>query len=123
MSGTGVPNNEAPTRLTPMSLDQPVGSTREGMPVYPSLWFAQMIQRILSYLGQPGTSGQTLTEQVTNIGDIVTNNTTINNSSATFAGGMAVFGQDETSVPVPLPPLPAVGVTLPEVMARVSIGF
>ena len=33
-----------------------MGTVRDGM-VYPSMPFVQMMQRIISYLGQPGTTG------------------------------------------------------------------
>jgi hypothetical protein len=73
MSGTGQSNTQAPTRLTPIVLDQPIVDARTGQP---TPYFGQMIQRILSYLGQPATSssggggsgsGLTITEQITNL--------------------------------------------------------
>lgn len=69
MSGGG-----APTRLTPMSMDQPIGHTRGeagNVEVWPSPYFAQVIVRILAYLGQPlspggsgGGSNSTIGEQI-----------------------------------------------------------
>jgi hypothetical protein len=73
MSGTGQSNTQAPTRLTPIVLDQPIVDARTGQP---TPYFGQMIQRILSYLGQPGSatttgttgsSGLTVTEQLNNL--------------------------------------------------------
>ncbi len=66
MSGTGQ-NNRAPTRLTPMGTDQPIGNDPKGTGIWPSMWFAQMIERLLSYVGQPvssNTPGQTISSQV-----------------------------------------------------------
>lgn len=66
MSGTGIPDFLAPTRLTPVAADQAIGTAADGSSIMPSMYFSQMIQRILSYLGQPASSvdGQTLTDQV-----------------------------------------------------------
>lgn len=72
MSGTGQSNTQAPTRLTPIVLDQPIVDAQTGQP---TPYFGQVIQRILSYLGQPATSssgggsgsGLTITEQITNL--------------------------------------------------------
>lgn len=123
MSGTGVPDNSAPTVLTPMIPDQPIGNTRAGEQVYPSFWFSQTLLRILAYLGQPNGSGSTVSQQISNIGDIITNNTTNNSSSSTIASVAALLAQEETG-PLPLPPFPPnEELTLPAVMARVAIGF
>lgn len=75
MSGTGQNNNAAPTRLTPVALDQAIGFDGEGRDVMPAPWFGQMLQRLLSSLGQPGTgtggagggSGQTVFDQITDL--------------------------------------------------------
>lgn len=73
MSGTGQKDSQAPTRLTPIVLDQSIVDTASGRP---TPYFGQMIQRILSYLGQPGSttatgtstsSGLTVTEQLNNL--------------------------------------------------------
>lgn len=79
MSGQG---SGAPTRLTPISIDQPIVDPTTGRP---TPFFGQTIQRILSYLGQPGSgssggtgggssSGSTLTvsQQLTNLTNEVT---------------------------------------------------
>lgn len=72
MSGFGS-SNQAPTRLTPIVVDQPITDARTGQP---TPYFAQMMQRVLSYLGQPGSStgtgttsssGLTVSEQLTNL--------------------------------------------------------
>lgn len=47
----------APTVLTPINIDLPFGKDTNGDPVFPDMQFAQMIQRILSFLGQPVGSG------------------------------------------------------------------
>jgi hypothetical protein len=57
MSGTDQNNTSAPTRLTPIAGDQPIGTDADGRPIAPTFYFFQMIQRILAYLGQPGSSG------------------------------------------------------------------
>ena len=71
MSGSGQPGHRAPTRLTPIEIDQPIADPATGRP---TPYFGQMVQRILSYLGQPGPttgggtggggSGLTITEQL-----------------------------------------------------------
>lgn len=62
MSGSGTNNFSAPSQLSTISGDQPLGSTTDGKPVMPSFYFLQFLQRILSYIGQPvGNSGITLT--------------------------------------------------------------
>lgn len=57
MSGTDQPGFRAPSRLTPIAMDQPIGHDMSGGKVMPTPYFAQMLQRILSYVGQPPTSG------------------------------------------------------------------
>lgn len=72
MSGTGQKDAQAPTRLTPIVLDQSIVDPVSGRP---TPYFGQMVQRILSYLGQPvpiatGTfsnSGLTVSEQLNNL--------------------------------------------------------
>jgi hypothetical protein len=73
MSGTGQRDTQAPTRLTPIVVDQPITDPKTGGP---TPYFAQSYQRILSYLGQPGSatttgttgsSGLTVTEQLNNL--------------------------------------------------------
>ena len=76
MSGTGHSNTAAPSRLTPIAQDQPIGHTEDGHPIKGSMYFNQMITRILAYLGQPGPTGTggasggnnlTVSEQLTNL--------------------------------------------------------
>jgi hypothetical protein len=76
VSGTGHSNTAAPSRLTPIAQDQPIGLTPDGHPIVGTLYFNQMITRILAYLGQPGPSGGggasggnnlTVSEQLTNL--------------------------------------------------------
>jgi|SRR5580700_2732027 hypothetical protein len=56
MSGTGQRNTAAPTRLTPIATDQPIGQSAGGETlIFGSPYFTQMITRILAYLGQPGS--------------------------------------------------------------------
>ena len=71
---SGQNNQNAPDRLTPISGDQPIGTDVAGNTIKPTFYFFQTIQRILSYLGQPGqgstnSAGTTLTvsEQLTNL--------------------------------------------------------
>ena len=69
--------NAAPSRLTPINVTQAFGQDDQGKPVYPSMEFAQMIQRLLSFIGQPASSGGTIiggnnftiSEQISNITD------------------------------------------------------
>lgn len=92
MSGNS--GNQAPTKLTPVSGDHPFGYTADGSPVKMTFEHFQMIQRILSYLGQPGqgnsngspSSGLTIGAQL----DI------LNNTVAVLQGspGTAAFGLD-----------------------------
>lgn len=71
MSGTNAPPNQAPTVILTMLGNQPIGIDTEGKPVLPTMPFVQMVQRIVSYLGQPvpssdvgGRSGVTLSQQM-----------------------------------------------------------
>lgn len=57
MSGTGQKGSSAPTHLTPMAMDQPIGQTAKGETILATPYFGQMITRILAYLGQPVSSG------------------------------------------------------------------
>ena len=86
MSGTGQRNTAAPTRLTPIANDQPIGQSSDGQTlVFGSPYFTQMITRILAYLGQPtsssnltttvggNTTNLTVTEQLSQLQTIVSN--------------------------------------------------
>ena len=51
----------APNKILTILGDQPIGSV-QGDHVYPAMSFVQMLQRIVSYIGQPGgTSGSATT--------------------------------------------------------------
>ena len=75
MSGTGTEDFRAPTRLTPIAGDQPIGYYDEAAGgVLPSTYFTQMLQRIISYLGQPTENnppGQTISSQVGDLNELV----------------------------------------------------
>lgn len=71
MSGSGQSGSGAPSHLTPIAMDQPIGMSEDGKAVLPTYWFGQMITRILAYLGQPvsgsgssGGSNLTIGEQI-----------------------------------------------------------
>lgn len=82
MSGAGQTSG-APTFLTPIAVDQPIGRDAEGRDVGATMYFSQMIQRILSYLGQPaqatggggsgGITNLTVSQQLTNIQNEISN--------------------------------------------------
>jgi hypothetical protein len=165
---SGANNQGPPDRLTPIAGDQPIGNVDENGVVRPTQYFFQMMQRILSYLGQPGqgtTTGApntnlTVSEQLTYLMNAV--------DQAQFGPGAAAIGLDGrvstierllrrlpwyypkaprppvASLRIPVqairPPLPAqwpwfpaapatpstsssTGLTQPQVMARVDIGF
>jgi len=59
MSGSEHPECRAPARLAPIAGYQSIGTDPNGGKVMPTAYFAQMLQRMLSYLGQPPTSGTT----------------------------------------------------------------
>jgi hypothetical protein len=67
--GPGSAPGSAPSKITTIVIDQPIGEVR-GNQVYALMTFAQLIQRIVSYLGQPGSgsggvpSGNTVTQDV-----------------------------------------------------------
>jgi len=90
-----IPPGSAPNKLLPLLADQPIGEVR-GSYVYPTMPLAQMLQRILSYLGQPGSAtggkptGETLTQGV---------------QSAAELAGFAAYGVPaEAAFSVPQPP-------------------
>lgn len=141
MSGTGHNDFLAPTRLTPVAADQPIGQMVGGQ-VMPSMFFSQMIQRILAYLGQPAQSadGQTLTDQVIAIGVIADTALQTAQSAASVAISVAAgleqkLAQNATTAELPvnqgvpdvvnlvLPLAPPFGVTPAQLAARVYFGF
>lgn len=83
MSGTGQKNTAAPTRLTPIAIDQPIGQGADSTLIFPSQYFAQSYTRLLAYLGQPGPSSgggsgggsnMTITEQLSALTTLITEN-------------------------------------------------
>ena len=65
--GPGLPPGRAPTRLTPIAPDTHIGQTSTGTFVYMSMPFGQWGQRLVSYIGQPGTNnppGVSISDQV-----------------------------------------------------------
>src|SRR5208282_206142 len=66
----GSPPGRAPTKLLTILGDQPIGRTAKGEAVFADMTLVQMLQRIISYLGQPGSAtggvptGGTLTSGV-----------------------------------------------------------
>jgi hypothetical protein len=124
MSGTGQKNTSAPDRLTPMSGDQPIGQTADGRPVLASMWFNQLIVRILAYLGQPssssGTTGGgggigsslTISEQVTQLSNTISEPSSLPAESAGLSGRIAAI-EDALPAPwVPAAPTPASEITV-----------
>lgn len=66
MSGTGQ-SGRSPTRLTPITGTEPIAQDDKGQGFRPTMYFLQLIQRLLSYIGQPtssNTPGVTLSGQV-----------------------------------------------------------
>ena len=61
-----------PTKILTILGDQPIGSVQAER-VYPSMPFVQMLQRIVSYIGQPGTNstGGSLSSQVSAVTEFV----------------------------------------------------
>lgn len=121
MSGTGTNSLSAPSQLSTISGDQPLGNTMDGQPVMPSFYFLQFLQRILSYIGQPvGNSGVTLTttavEALASAQEALTQVTNIQQSSLTIQAQLA------TGVPlnVPLPAAPNNCLTQGQVLARMT---
>lgn len=90
---SGANNQGPPTRLTPIAGDMPIGRTDDGTPIRPSFEFFQCIQRILSYLGQPGqgnpdgtpSSDLTVAEQLDKLANLVAN---LSASPGTAAPGL-----------------------------------
>lgn len=143
MSGTGVPDFLAPTRLTPVAADQAIGKGADGSDVMPSMYFSQMIQRILSFLGQPASSsnGTTLSDQVVAVTEIANTALQVATSAAGTAVSLAaVFDQKIAEIsggtlpPFPPPPTPEIvslilplppppGLSFPQVMAIGYFGF
>lgn len=95
MSGTGQHNTTAPTRLTPISVDQPIGQDQSGNGIFPSLYFAQSYTRVLAFLGDPssssssggsGTGGNmTVVEQLDSL------TTTVSQMAAQVGAGLAAL--------------------------------
>ena len=71
----------APNKILTILGDQPIGSAQnskgEVLNVYPTMAHVQMLQRIVSYIGQPGTSsaGNSLSEQVSSVVEVVNSST------------------------------------------------
>jgi hypothetical protein len=137
MSGTDTNDFAAPTRLTTIVGDQPIGNATDGSLVMPSMYFLQMLQRVLSYIGQPaeGTSGQTLTDQVVvafetaqtalamatgaeNIAISVADSLAAGTQALTLASAPPSVGL--TQAPASAPPF--VGLTQSQVFARIAFG-
>lgn len=64
------PTQVAPSQINTILGDRPIGITDQGGQVRPTMYFAQMLQRLVSYIGQPvgsdglgGRPGETLSEQ------------------------------------------------------------
>jgi hypothetical protein len=76
---SGANNQGPPTRLTPIAGDMPIAQDRDGNLLTPTPYFFQCIQRILSYLGQPGQGNEngepsnngTISEQLDQLANIV----------------------------------------------------
>jgi len=108
MSGTGQANTSAPSRLTPIAGDLPIGTDKNGDAVHATFAFFQTIQRILSYLGQPspsspsGGSSATLSEQVTAIGAGVVSGFELSPEAAGLSGRVTVL--EDASGSLTLPP-------------------
>jgi hypothetical protein len=91
---SGANNQGPPDRLTPIAGDQPIGNVDENGVVRPTQYFFQMMQRILSYLGQPGqgtatgapNTNLTVSEQLTYLMNAV--------DQAQFGPGAAAIGLD-----------------------------
>jgi hypothetical protein len=114
MSGTGRPDFQAPTRLTPIAGDQPIGQGDASGTVRPSMYFVQLIQRLLSYIGQPtsgNVAGQTLSGQV---GSLNIATTIIQNSPGPAAPSInARLSALEAASARPISPVPAMDDTNP----------
>ena len=71
-----IPGN-TPTKILTILGDQPIGTAQnannETLSVYPAMSFVQMLQRIVSYIGQPGTNatGGSLSDQVSTVTEFV----------------------------------------------------
>ena len=91
---SGANTQGPPDRLTPIAGDQPIGNVDENGVVRPTQYFFQMMQRILSYLGQPGqgtatgapNTNLTVSEQLTYLMNAV--------DQAQFGPGAAAIGLD-----------------------------
>lgn len=114
MSGTGQEDFRAPTRLTPIAGDQPIGTGDSAGQVRPSMYFTQLIQRLLSYIGQPTTgnvTGQTLSSQV---GELNIGFTIIENSPGPAAPSInARVSALESASARAISPVPAMDGTKP----------
>lgn len=84
-------SGNAPDRLTPIALDQPITDPQTGKPT-PN--FGQTIQRILSYLGQPvaGTGSGGSGGPVITISESISNLTTEVNNISAIVSGAPVLG-------------------------------
>lgn len=95
-AGTGQSQFLAPGALAPATGDQPL----VGPDGRPTFYMLQWMQRVVSYLGQPSGSSETITEQIGTIGaeaalalaQSVTNNTTSVSTSVTAAASAAAIG-------------------------------
>lgn len=121
MSGSGQDDFRAPTYLTPIAGDEPIATTDEGVSSRPTMHFVQLIQRLLSYVGQPtggNPAGQTLSSQVGAVN--IFTSIIISAVSAANAGLVGRVLQLESagqqrSQPLPRPP----GLSQPQVLARI----
>jgi hypothetical protein len=97
MSGSSKNSSVAPTKLTPMAMDQPIGQTGDGQPILATSYFGQVITRILAYLGQPapasasgggGSGGNNLTisEQISQLNTSITVLQAAGSSSSGMSG-------------------------------------
>jgi hypothetical protein len=119
MSGTGTNDFSAPSRLTTIAGDQPIGTGTDGSLVLPSFYFLQFLQRILSYLGQPtSNSGVTLTTQVAIAAELAQQALSQVNNIQNLSLSLQAAVQQGTSAQ--LPAAPNLGLTQAQVLARMT---
>lgn len=122
MSGSGQDDFRAPTYLTPIAGDEPIATTDEGKESRPTMHFVQLIQRILSYIGQPTSgnpAGQTLSSQVGEV-NIITSIiiSAVSAANAGLAGRVMALEAGSGLLTPPLLPRPP-GLSQPQVLARI----